>query len=149
MANLRKKVEINATPESVWAVLIELEHWADWTPSITSIERLDGGPLGVGSRVRVLQPKLPPAVWTVTVWEPGSRFAWESRRLGVRTLADHVIVPGKEGTTVEFGVEFGGPFGGVAGRLASKLTKRYMAFEAGGLKGRCEHGPSWVPGGQE
>jgi len=50
---------------------------------------------------------------------------------------------------VKVSVEFRGLLGGVAGRLASGLTTRYMAFEATGLKGRREHGPSWVPGKQE
>ena len=137
---LRKIIEVNASPKAIWTVMIDLQRWPDWTPSISSIEYLDPAPLQRGSRVRILQPKLPPTVWTITSWEPGKSFAWESRRLGVITRADHLIVTKDGGAMVELTVEFGGLLGGLAGRIASKLTNAYMTLEAEGLKNRCEQG---------
>src|SRR5688500_1789373 len=72
--------EVDAPPEVVFAVLSEVEHWHEWTPTVTRVERLDdaGAPLALGSRIRIVQPKVPPAEWTVTALEPGRGFRLRS-----------------------------------------------------------------------
>ena len=59
-------IGINATEERVWAALTDVEHWPDWTSSVTSVARIDGGSFGVGSQARIKQPKLGTMHWTVT-----------------------------------------------------------------------------------
>ncbi|MDT7677384.1 MAG: hypothetical protein QOD82_5286 [Pseudonocardiales bacterium] len=68
--------EIDAPAERVWAVLADVEHWPDWTPTMTSVRLLTAGPLGPGSAAEIRQPKLPKAVWTVTGFEAGRRWSW-------------------------------------------------------------------------
>jgi carbon monoxide dehydrogenase subunit G len=77
-------IEIAATPARVWDVLSDVERWHDWTPSIERITPLDDAPLGVGSKVRIEQPKLRPATWKITSWEPGRGFSWESAGARIR-----------------------------------------------------------------
>ena len=43
-------VEIQASSERVWEVLSNIECWPAWTPTVTSIQRVDRGPLAVGSQ---------------------------------------------------------------------------------------------------
>ena len=62
-------VDFDSTPGRVWAVMRDIARWHEWTASVRSIERLDDGPLAVGSRVRIRQPKVLPAIWTVTALE--------------------------------------------------------------------------------
>src|SRR5437867_5294586 len=50
MLELRTEIEIDATPERVWAVLIDFEKFPDWNPFIRSIR----GNVQVGSRLDVL-----------------------------------------------------------------------------------------------
>jgi len=58
-------VDIAAPPPVVWAVMRDVERWPEWTTTVTRIERLDSGPLTVGSRLRIRQPKLLPADWWI------------------------------------------------------------------------------------
>src|SRR5688572_1943831 len=68
--------EVDAPQEVVFAVLSEIERWPEWTPTVTRVERLGdaGAPLALGGRLRIVQPKVPPADWTVTALEPGRGF---------------------------------------------------------------------------
>ena len=128
-----------AAPAGIaWRVLAEVERWPDWTPTVARVERLDSGPLGVGSRVRITQPKLRPGIWTVTEWNPGRSFTWIQRAPGLRIVADHSVGAGSRGSTLELRVRFEGLLGGFVGRIYGRLTERYMNLEADGLRSRCE-----------
>ena len=63
--------------------------WPARIPTVDRVERLDDGPLAVGARTRLAQPKLPEAVWTVTELTPGAAFTWTSSSPGVRITASH------------------------------------------------------------
>ena len=134
------EVDIDATIERVWEVLSDVELWPEWADTVTSVTRLDADPFGLGSRVKVEQPKLPPTEYLVTEFHDGRGFTWVATAPGVRTTARHSIEsPPSGGTRVRLSVEQGGPLGKVMGRLFFKgLTDRYLAAEAAGLKARSE-----------
>lgn len=138
MKDYSVSVQINATPDRVWSVMSDVERWHEWTPTITSVRRADTGPLRVGARARVLQPRLPPANWVVTVVDEGRGFEWESRAPGVHVLAKHYVEPAVGGSRVTLSVQYSGVFGNVIGRLTGALNRRYIALEADGLKRRAE-----------
>jgi uncharacterized protein YndB with AHSA1/START domain len=138
MRDFSTSVDITASAPLVWRVLADVDQWADWTGSIRRIERLDALPLKVGSRVRIEQPKMRSAVWTVTEWEPTVGFGWVSKGPGFLVTASHAIEPTANGSKVTLNVHFDGPLASVVGALASRLTCRYLGLEAAGLKARCE-----------
>ena len=132
-------IDVAAPPEQVWEVLVAVERWPEWTDSVSSVRSLDGGPLAVGSRVEISQPRIPTGTYTVTVLEPGRAFTWEQRQPGSTVIAHHQCEPlAGGGTRVELRVVMGGALGSVVGRLYRKLSYRYLAMEAAGLKARAE-----------
>jgi uncharacterized protein YndB with AHSA1/START domain len=131
-------VDISAPPEVVWAVLADVESWPEWTASITSVSSSSSGPLAVGARVRIKQPRLPATVWTVSELVEGERFTWTATNPGVSTRASHEVVGTAEGSRATLSIEQGGVLGRLVGRLYSGLTRRYVQMEAAGLKRRSE-----------
>ena len=135
----RTGIDVAASPGRVWELLVDVERWPEWTPSVTSVRSLDTGPLAVGSRVEISQPRIPTGTYTVTALEPGSSFTWEQRQPGSTVSAHHLCVKLPDGgTRLELRVVMSGALGGVVGRLYRKLTERYLAMEAAGLKARAE-----------
>lgn len=137
MRHFSKTISIAASPADVWKVLADVERWPQWTKSVKSVQRLDQKPMAVGSQTRIEQPKLRPATWTVTVWEPEKSFTWVSKS-GVTVTGVHEIIPTPRGCDVNLTIHFGGLLGGVIGFFAGSLTTEYMAMEANGLKRQAE-----------
>ena len=140
---LSDTIDIDAPPDVVWSVWRDVEHWPDWTQSVSRVELLERGPLRLGLRARVHQPKLPIAVWTVTsVDEPAASgragFTWVSTSPGAHVTGSHRIEANGRGSRVVLSVDFQGPIGRLVGWLARDLSKRYLRFEATGLKARSE-----------
>jgi hypothetical protein len=132
-------VDVAAPTARVWDVMSDIERWHEWTPSVRSIRRLDGGgPLGVGSRVIIRQPRFPPALWKTTDLQPGRSFTWVSRAPGMRVVARHGVEAIEGGTRATLSLELHGIFGGLFGRMTKDITERYLALEARGLKARSE-----------
>ncbi len=134
--------EVDAPPDRVWAVILDVEHWADWTASIRRVRVRGGGPLRVGSVARVEQPKLPPAMWeVVSITDTSSihDFTWKAGAPGMRSVASHTVVARPDGgSTVTLSIETTGVIGWLVSPLVAGLTRRYVAMEAAGLKATAE-----------
>ncbi|MGI5491114.1 SRPBCC family protein [Microtetraspora malaysiensis] len=131
-------IRIAASPERVWEVFSDVERWPEWAESVTSVELAEPGPLKVGSRAKIKQPKLLTAVWEVTELVEGEHFAWVSRSPGVRVTGGHWVEAVPDGTACRLTIDQEGVLGPLMGRLTGKLTSRYLELEAEGLKARSE-----------
>jgi carbon monoxide dehydrogenase subunit G len=140
MPGLQHAVTVAAPPERVWEVLTEVERWPERIPTVDSVERLDDGPLRVGSRTRLQQPRLPEAVWTVTDVDEGRSFTWESRSRGVAISAGHVVEPHGTTTRLTLSVSLSGPLAPVGWLMTRGLTRRYVETEAASIKRVAEAG---------
>jgi uncharacterized protein YndB with AHSA1/START domain len=131
-------IEIAAPPERVWEVLSDVEHWSEWTETVTGVQLLAEGPLRIGTRARISQPRIPVTEYTVTELAAGHSFTWVATGPGVRTTASHSIEELPDGgSRVRLSVEQSGWLGSVMGRLYRGLTDRYLANESAGLTARA------------
>jgi uncharacterized membrane protein len=132
-------IEIDAPPKLVWQVFSDVEHWPDWTASVTSLVGHDGADLAVGKRFSIKQPGLSKLVWKVTEIDSGSSWTWVQRSPGVNVSARHWVIPQPDGRTlVRQELEQRGMIGALVGRMMLKKTKRFLELEAQGLKNQSE-----------
>jgi hypothetical protein len=142
MAGFNISVDVAAPPARVWQVMSDVDRWHEWTPSITSVNRIGGAPLAVGGRAFIKQPKFPPALWTVTEIVPGSHFIWVSSNPGLKVTGIHRVEAIAGGSRATLGIEMDGLFSGLFWRLTGAISERYVTFESQGLKARSEN-PSY------
>jgi carbon monoxide dehydrogenase subunit G len=138
---LKRTVTITASPDRVWSVVVDVDRWPERIPTVDSVERLDDGPLVVGSRTRLQQPRLPTAVWTVTELTPGASFTWESSSPGVLVTASHVVEPHPEGSQLTLAVDVSGPLSRIGWLMTRSLTEQYVETEASCMKQAAEDPP--------
>lgn len=132
-----KTIHIDAPVDVVRDVVMDVGSWPRLTESVSTVELLDPGPLKVGSRVRIKQPRLPRTDWTVTeVSEAG--FTYEAKGPGVRTVARHEVTASGPGTVLRLVLDQAGPVGLLIGRLGAGMTRRYLELEANGMKSGAE-----------
>ncbi len=141
-------LHIDAPTEEVWQLTTDVERWPSLTPTMQSVERLDDGPLRVGSTARITQPGQSPAIWTVTELDAGRRFVWQSQRPGMLMVAAHEVTgeAGPGGAAAcrnTLTLDLTGVVGGLVGRLLTTRLAGMLATENRGLRAAAERrGPS-------
>ncbi len=110
-----------------FAYMADFENAREWDPATISCERLDAGPLGVGSEYRLVSrfgKREVPLVYRVTRYEPPRLIVLEGRS-STGVLVDEITVePAGEGSAVTYGatLEMQGLW-----RLATPIARRRMA----------------------
>lgn len=135
---VEKTSVIDARPADIFNVLMDFGQWNQWTASITKMSILNNDPPKAGARIKILQPKLPPAVWTITEILPARSLTWEKRSFGLLMLSEHLIETSNNKTSVIIRMTYQGPLAGLFYMLTHALTDRYMTMEINGLKSRCQ-----------
>ena len=93
-------IKIDASPESVWAVLADLGNYPQWHPAFQSVT----GQLAVGSTltIRTSSPSTGnPITLKVKVLavEPDTELAWASKLLGITTIKRRFLLRPADGGT--------------------------------------------------
>ncbi len=133
---------IDAPVAAVWDLTLDVEHWPESTPTITSVERLDDGPLAVGSQARVDQPGQPTRTWTVRRLEAPHTFVWDTRALGLTMAGSHELTEEAGGCRNTLAVEVTGPLSALLGRLLRPALRKAITQENEGFKATAEaHAP--------
>lgn len=69
--------DIEAPAPAAWEVLIDLDRWPEWGPSVTGAHLDDGGRrLGPDATGWVETPLAASLRFRITEWEPGTAWGW-------------------------------------------------------------------------
>lgn len=132
------KTTINASPDEIWAILIDAERYPEWDPGIDHIE----GAIAPGESVKfftVIDPSRAFAV-KVTTFEPGSKMVLTGGMpMGLfKSERTHTLTPdGEIGTLFHTEEIFSGIMLSMFKSKIPDLTKNFEQFAAG-LKSRAE-----------
>lgn len=129
---------IQAPVEVVWQATIDIESWPSITPTVTAVERLDDGPVQVGSRARLEQPGQREKIWTVTTVQPNERFEWEAIVAGVRTVGSHRMAAAEGGCRNTLVITLHGRRGRLLGLLAGRSMRASLRKENAGFQRHAE-----------
>lgn len=125
---------IDATIDRVWALTLDIEGLPAITPTVTSVERVDNGPLQVGSQARLRQPGLGRRIWTVEVIDEQRRFAWATRLAGIRMVGVHDLVATSDGRTeLTLRVQFEGRGAGLLAKVGARNIAKALEQENAGF----------------
>jgi len=140
--HITRTFQINAPPDAVWVVMIDVERWPEWTESEKSVERLEQGPFELGSTAKLRIRRAPVAgVWKVTEFTEGRSFAWENDSGGVHGMATHLVEPDGDGSKVTLTVTLSGLVATLLTPILAGVARENVRMEAEGLKRRCEDNP--------
>jgi len=137
MKRFHTTTHIEASPDTVWALLTDAAAYPEWNPTVTAVD----GDIAHNERITVHARISPDRAFPVVVstFEPGRRMVWSSGMplgafKGVRTFT---ITPADGG--VEFGMEevFSGFMEFLISRTIPDLTPEFEAFAAA-LKATAE-----------
>ncbi len=130
--------EIEATPETVWGVLVDTASWPKWDPFCVEIE----GTVALGSKVKAFTKLAPNRGFGVKVTELDApkKMVWSGGMplglfKGVRTYALTKLDEGR--THFSMSEVFSGPMLKLIGRSLPDMTEAFQSF-ADGLKKQAE-----------
>ena len=144
MARYTTEFDVETSPETVFAYLEDFTNGPDWDPGIADAERLDDGPIGVGSRFALdlrVAGRTQRWVYEVEEHEPHRRVTFATRTSRATGIDRVVIEPQPDGgsrvtwdATFTFAGTLGSlidpAFGLVFHRIASKAVDGLRAAVA-------------------
>ncbi|MCU1370051.1 MAG: hypothetical protein JWO77_1245 [Ilumatobacteraceae bacterium] len=93
--------EIDAPAGVVWDILVDVDAWPRWGPSIRSAS-VEGGALAAGATGRIQTTPGVSLHFEITRFEPGTRWAW---KVGGIAATDHRVDPvGTDRSRLGFGI---------------------------------------------
>lgn len=137
MKHFSASIEIEATPDAIWAVLIDTASWPTFDPYSERIE----GQLALGGTITVYSKLAPGRAFPVkiTTLEQPRQMAWSNTvPLGVlKSVRTHTISANGSSSRFKISEVVSGPMLAVLGGVLPDLSEPFAAF-CGGFKAHVE-----------
>lgn len=138
MKTFSASTEINASPETIWRILTDAQHYTDWDPGMIRLE----GTIAPGEQITIYAKVAPNRAFkpTVTVFEPHRKMVWRSGMPlglfgGERTFLLEPL--GNQRVRFTLREEFSGLLLPVFGKSIPDMNPIFAAFNSA-LKKRAE-----------
>jgi len=130
---------IAASPDKVWAVLVDAAHWADWDSGVDGVE----GAIAPGAKI-VIRAKVAPGrafPVKVTTFDPPTTLVFTGGMpLGLfRGVRTYTLAPKGSGTELTMREVYSGAMLGAIWKSMPDLSPSFAQFTRG-LKARVESG---------
>lgn len=105
MAVLKERIDTALGIEEAFAFIADFVTSAQWDPGVASAERIDSGPVKVGSRYRLgvrVGGRVTPMEYTITHLEAPRRVVLAGEGSGVVAVDDIGFEPAGTGTTISY-----------------------------------------------
>ncbi len=130
-----REIRIQAEPERVWAVLLDIPKWPTWNSAVSraAIE----GPIAPGTTFR-WSSNGSSIVSTLREVEAPRRVGWTGRALGTRAIHVWVLTPAAAGVAVSSSESFEGWLVQLLPGFFQRLLEKSLEATLGALKKACE-----------
>jgi carbon monoxide dehydrogenase subunit G len=146
MSTIVQSIEINRSPEDVFAYIDDLERHGEWQSQIISVTRETEGPTRVGTRVTDLR-RVPggkqSVTYEITEHDPPRKASFKGLNGPVRPVGSVTVEPAGEGrskVTLELDLQSHGLLGLIVGPLARSQSRKLVPEDQKRLKERLESG---------
>jgi len=105
MPRLTEHIETSLSPADAFRFVADFANASRWDPGVASSERIDPGPLAVGSRFRLgvrMAGRVAPMEYRITHLEAPDRVVLEGEGSGVEAVDDIRFAAGGEGTRIQY-----------------------------------------------
>ena len=138
MRSYEAAARIDASPEQVWALLVDVGGWRDWDSGVDRVE----GRVALGERLTLYATMIRARPFEVTVTEirPREAMRWRGGLplgLAVIERTYHLDAQEDGGTVLTVREDHTGPLAGLLGRTTPDLNPSFRQFCAG-LKTQAE-----------
>lgn len=140
MARYTTEIEVDAPPPVVFAYLEDFTNGADWDPGVEAAQRLDDGPIGVGTRFALdllVAGRTQRWVYEVERHDPAGRVTFATRTRRATGIDDVTIVPRGDGgsrVTWDASFRFSGLLGAVVDPVFGLVFQRIAGKAVAGLR---------------
>ncbi len=105
MPIIRETIQTSLDRDSAFAFIADFANSAAWDPGTATSERIDDGPVGVGSRFRLgvrMRGRVVPMEYRITTLEAPRRVVLAGSGSGVRAIDDITFTERAGGTRIDY-----------------------------------------------
>lgn len=135
----RNTIHIKAPLETVWDLVVDVERWPSFIPTMSQVEIQNERLLTPGSRVLIKQPLQPEHIWTVLAMDRPNLFRWRTGRGWMALIATHHLEAVGENESLQtLTLELEGRLGWLAALLGGVVLHLALWVENRSFRRRAE-----------